>query len=150
MKALSIFFALLLLCSCGSDNETSHQTDTLVPTKVSESQSMSDNALHFINDYVTNCNQMKEAVPVAEWVNTSDLASDSLKAQIQKLVAEADPESGLEYDPIFNAQDYPEEGFQLDKVDEAAGVVTVKGKNNAEFKLEMKMVKEKGVWKVGK
>jgi hypothetical protein len=142
--------ALLLLASCSSDNTNkTAAVDSVIPT-TDDKTLMSENALHFINDYVNNCNQMNKAVGVQEWVNTSDLASDSLRAIVKKAVEEADAETGLEYDPIFNAQDYPEEGFDLEAADEANSVVYVKGKNNTKYVLKMQMIRENGVWKVGK
>ncbi|MCK6641776.1 MAG: DUF3828 domain-containing protein [Bacteroidia bacterium] len=142
--------ALLLLASCSSDNTNkTAAVDSVIPAATDEKTQMSENALHFINDYVNNCNQNKP-VGVLEWVNTSDLASDTLRAIVKKAVEEADKETGLEYDPIFNAQEYPEEGFDLEAADEANSVVYVKGKNNTKYVLKMQMIQENGVWKVGK
>lgn len=105
-KFLPFAAALLLLASCSSDNTNkTAAVDSVIPAATDEKTQMSENALHFINDYVNNCNQNKP-VGVLEWVNTSDLASDSLRAIVKKAVEEADKETGLDYDPIFNAQEY--------------------------------------------
>ncbi len=150
-KFLPYAAALLLLASCSSDNTNkTAAVDSVIPAATDEKTQMSENALHFINDYVNNCNQMNKAVGVLEWVNTSDLASDSLRAIVKKAFEEADKETGLDYDPIFNAQEYPEEGFELESVDEVKSIVVVKGKNNSGYKMNMQMVKENGVWKVGR
>lgn len=150
-KLLPYAAALLLLASCSSDNTNkTAAVDSVIPAATDDKTLMSENALHFINDYVNNCNQMNKAVGVLEWVNTSDLASDTLRVIVKKAVEAADKETGLHYDPIFNAQEYPEEGFELESVDEATSIVVVKGKNNSGYKMNMQMVKENGVWKVEK
>nr|MBP6315517.1 hypothetical protein [Chitinophagaceae bacterium] len=59
-----------------------------------------------------------------------------------------DPELGLGFDPIFDAQDYPEKGFELVSFDEKTNFIVVKGKDWADFKLTLKMVEENEQWLV--
>ena len=110
-----------------------------------------DIALSFINSYVDNCNKMNESVCVVEWVSSNSLTTNSFKTRLKKLVEEAykiNPEMGLDADPIFGAQDYPDKGFELESFDNKTNFIVVKGKDQAEFKLTMKMVLENNNWLV--
>lgn len=60
--------------------------------------------------------------------------------RIIDLAYKQDPELGLDRDPIFDAQDCPDKGFELDSFDEKTNYLTVKGKNWPEFKLTMEVV----------
>ncbi len=108
-------------------------------------------ALKFINSYVNNCNKMKESLGVIEWTNANGLTTINFKKELKTLVENAykqDPELGLGFDPIFDAQDYPEKGFELVSFDEKTNFIVVKGKDWADFKLTLKMVEENEQWLV--
>ena len=59
-----------------------------------------------------------------------------------------EPDLGLDVDPIFDAQDYPDKGFDLESFDRKTNFVVVKGKDWADFKLTLKMVLENENWLV--
>ena len=59
-----------------------------------------------------------------------------------------EPELGLDFDLIFDAQDYPDEGFELESFDNKTNYVVVKGKNWTDFRLTIKMVLENNKWLV--
>lgn len=150
MKQFILISTLLLFVACSSDTKTTTEASTTESTNDFKSF-VSDNALTFINSYVDNCNKMKESVGVVEWVNSNSLASDHFKKELEKIITEAnqkDPEMGLGFDPIFDAQDYPEEGFELDSFDIEPGFIVVVGKNMPDFKLTMNMVDNNGIWLV--
>lgn len=108
-------------------------------------------AINFINGYVKNCNKMKEAVPVVEWVDKSESVTQEFKTALKKLMDDAylsEPETGLDADPIFNAQDYPENGFDLEKVDRSNNMVYLKGIDWPDFKLIIRMKKQNDRWLV--
>ncbi len=114
-------------------------------------QSRIQNALAFINGYVTNCNQMKNAMGVVEWVEANPLASEGLKSELKRTMEEAlrlEPEVGLDADPLFDAQDYPEKGFEFESVDESSNIVVVKGVNRPDFKVRIKMIQLDTTWLV--
>ncbi len=111
-------------------------------------ESKSESALSFLNAYVDNCNLMSESIGVIDWVNASDLVTSDFKSELQKLMDEAyaaDPELGLGADPIFNAQDWPEEGFELDTIDEESNLIILKGINWPDFKVTVKVIEENGL-----
>lgn len=109
------------------------------------------NALDFINSYVKNCNKMKESVGVVEWINTNALTTQRFKTELKKIMDEAykqEPKMGLDIDPIFDAQDYPDKGFELDSLNVKTNFVVVKGKDWPDFKLTILMAKEGSNWLV--
>lgn len=85
-------------------------------------------ALKVLNDYVSNCNALKDA---GKWVENNDLLTADFKKDYNKIMREAwedDPELGLGFDPIFNAQDYPEKGFKIVSNEEPRNpVITLRG-----------------------
>ena len=143
-----ILFVTVLTISCNPRDNGDNKFDSNANTKEIEPRTNSkiDNALLFINSYVTNCNKIKEANEVEDWVNTSDLATNRLKGELKTTMYEAykgDSIVGLDFDPIFNGQYYPQKGFELDTFDEKTNYLIVKGKDMPHFKVTMKIVLEK-------
>lgn len=105
-------------------------------------------ALKFINTYIENLEG--EAVELSEWVNNNPLVTQTFKDELHALVTQAtDLEgNGLDYDPILNAQDYPEEGFELKSIDHETGYLTVNGKKWKEFTVTLKLIKADNTWLV--
>ena len=140
------------MVSCGqpSDNKPTKEV------KTTESNKQQDNipsniALKFINLYVDNCNKMKASVGIIEWVNSNNLTTSHFKIELKSILDEAnkiDPDMGLDVDPIFDAQDYPEKGFELESFNDKTNFIIVKGKNWPDFKLTLKMVLENNNWLV--
>ena len=144
---LTLFLTILLTaCRPGDKGQNNSDSNTNAKGIESKTNCKADNALTFINSYVDNCKKMKEAIDVVDWVNASDLATSRLKAELKTTIDEAnkrDPIMGLDFDPIFNGQYYPPEGFELDSFDEKTNYLTVKGKDMSQFKVTMKIVLEK-------
>jgi hypothetical protein len=59
-----------------------------------------------------------------------------------------DPELGLNSDPIFDSQDFPEKGFSILNADTLNGYVTVVGNDWKEFQLVLKIKQEHNKWLV--
>jgi hypothetical protein len=111
---------------------------------------ITDNALAFINSYVENTNKMGQAVETRKWVNSNDLSTSGFKTELNKILDEAyrkEPEVGLDFDPILDAQDNPNI-FGLESFDETTNYLVVKGKDWPEFKVTMKIKEENGRWLV--
>lgn len=152
MKQILFIATIFLSISCGQTTETK-ETGEQNPN---ESEQQKDNlpvaiALDFINSYVENCNKMNVSIGIVEWVNSNNLTTNSFKTELKKLIEEAfkiDPEMGLDADPIFDAQDYPDKGFELESFDNKTNFIVVKGKDWPDFKLTMKMVLENNNWLV--
>lgn len=148
-----IYIALMSLWinSCGSDVNKKPTLETKPPINVTANEASVDVALKFINGYVENCNKMKAATGRMDWVNSNGLVTERFKSKLRKITNEAyqnDPESGLDSDPIVDAQDYPENGFELEILDWETNYLTVRGRNWLQFKLTMKVVNENGNWLV--
>lgn len=114
---------------------TFKNTDTLVAAK-------------FINDYVELQNKRVSRLETMEWINANDLLTDEFKDTYLKMqddALQADPELGLDFDPIMNAQDYPEEGFVISTFSSKTGEAVLIGKewNTFNVTLKLKMVGDK-------
>lgn len=98
-------------------------------------------AVQFINDYAIYCNKTKFRPNVIKWINKrTDVTKEFRKiliSTIQKAKKE-NPEYGLGFDPIFDAQDYPNQ-FEIDSFNEE--YLIVKGINWPVFKLTIKLKK---------
>ena len=152
MSKLVFVAALVALASCGQNTDLQPVAGKLPkPRAALESERASDKAIAFLNAYVANCDKEKGMLSVEEWVSSSKLTTTRFKTELKKLLAEAykeDPELGLDADPIFDAQDYPDKGFELDSFDSNTKYVVAKGKDWPDFKLTMKMVLENNNWLV--
>lgn len=131
----TFFISFIILSSCtipekqasettGADTVATNSTDTTTAEKtLPENVSI---ALEFINNYVKHLNSGDPFDPMS-WVENNELATDEFKASYKKLVADAletDPEVGLDYDPILNAQDFPKAFDFVKIVDDEYVVVT--------------------------
>jgi hypothetical protein len=152
MLRLTFTLTIILLISGGQREKENNDLLTETPKQTtSQKVSKVDNALKFINDYVENANKMAERVDIIDWVNSNDLSTKKFKDELKKLIEDAykkEPEVGLDFDPILDAQDNPDKGFELEVFDEKTNYLTVRGKDWQEFKLTMKIIEENGVWLV--
>lgn len=168
MKQIVYIMTILMLFSCGqnSNRDKSNQTSSNemnVNEKAEINSQTSNNletdnkentpvdvALAFINSYANNCNKMKEAIGIVDWVNSNELSTNNFKTEVKRIIEEArkeDPELGLGFDPIFDAQDFDNE-FELETFDSNTNFIVVKGKEWEEFKVTIKVVKENDKWLV--
>lgn len=152
MHKLVFFFLIsIFFISCGQNQTKINGLQGTTELRKVTSGAQCDYALKFINDYVENSNKMKNAIGIIEWVNSNKLVTESFKTELTKVVNDAnekDPELGLDFDPIFNAQDYPEKGFELETIDKKSGYLVIKGKDFPQFRLTMKVKNMNGKWLV--
>jgi hypothetical protein len=145
MKLLLAFTTLLFL-SCNRQAETNTiSSSTEKKTEISQDANV---ALNFINDYAAFCNQKDQD---ANWIRNNSLLTENFKSTYYQLLDSArkeDPELGLGFDPIFDAQDFPDKGFVIVDQDNTTGFVTVKGKDLPEFILVLKISEQNGKWLV--
>ena len=149
MRSLIIALLLVVLLSCNSENKATPETST----DVSEKQNTPDFnvALNFINDYTKFCTKTDQRSTEAEWIKQNSLLTDNFKNRYRGLLDSAqkkDPELGLDFDPIFDAQDFPEKGFSIAKIDTLSGYVTVAGNDWKDFELVLKVEQENNKWLV--
>lgn len=96
-------------------------------------------ALQFINDYVTFCEDIHSETTVVEWVNNRQDVSQSFKTELARIMDDAeieDPEYGLGFDPILNAQDHVGK-FEIHKVESEYLVVQGADRTNTELTLKI-------------
>lgn len=137
-KILPIIALVILFCNTDSKSQdTTNGSDTTV-------------ALKFINDYVHFCTKNRSVLNYPKWIKNNKVATDEFKTlYIEMIDAATKDESAvrLEFDPIFNAKDFPEKGFSLSQSGDDE-YVTVKGKDRPEFKTVIKMKLIGGKWMV--
>ncbi len=149
MMRLILFIAIIGLASGGqaSNHKRSNTSQVSSVKKISKI----DNALAFINEYTKNANKMKHAVGIADWVNANHLSTAKFKKELKRIIDEAyknDPEAGIDADPIFDAQDYPDKGFVTESFDTESNYLIVRGIDMPDFRITMKVKNENGVWLV--
>ena len=130
-------------------NSTLDEKPTIATTEINDTSSIANVALEFINDYVKNCNKMREQVGIVEWVNAYPSVSQEFKTELTKMIREAeknDPGYGLGFDPIFDAQDYPDDGFELAEFDSISNYLTVEAKSWKGFTITMKIKELYNKW----
>jgi hypothetical protein len=142
-----ILFCFLVLSSCAvpekqNANDTTEPADTTAvspddaaneKTTTSEKPDSISVALLFINDYIKHLNSGNPFEPM-NWVENNELATDEFKASYKEIIAEGlrnESETGLSYDPILNAQDYPL-GFEFVRLEDNEYVVT-RGTDQPQF-----------------
>jgi len=152
MKQIIFILTIILIVSCGQNTDKKKTKEiSSTESKIQKDHKPVDKAVEFINSYVDNCNKMKESIGVVEWVNSNSMTTIRFKTELKTVMEEAykiEPELGLNADPIFDAQDYPEKGFEFDSFDSKTNFVVVKGKDWEDFKLTLKMVLENDNWLV--
>ncbi len=149
MRLLILTLLSVGLLSCNSENKAKPETST----DVSEKQVTPDFnvALNFINDYTKFCTKTDQRTTEAEWIKQNSLLTDNFKIRYRDLLDSAqkkDPEIGLDFEPIFDAQDFPEKGFSIIKIDTLSGFVTVAGNDWKDFELVLKVEQEHNKWLV--
>ena len=149
MRSFIITLLTAGLFSCNSETKTQPETSA-APAK---EQPMPDFtvALSFINDYAKFCTIPKQGSASSDWIKQNPLLTEKFKNRYKNLLDSAqkkDPELGLGSDPIFDAQDFPEKGFSLLKIDTLNRYVTVAGNDWKEFELVLKVDQENNKWLV--
>jgi hypothetical protein len=111
-------------------------------------------ALKFLNDYIEYCNKgskNEKATGTWDWLKQQPVLTDNFKAAYKKLEEKAkkdDPEMGLDFDPIFDAQDYPDKGMEILACEGKTGFVTLRGKAWKDFLITVRLVSVNSKWLV--
>jgi hypothetical protein len=149
MRSLIATLLLAGLVSCNSETKNKPETSGASPEKpITPDFSV---ALNFINDYTKFCTKTDQRSNTEEWIKQDSLLTDNFKNRFKTLLDSAkkkDPELGLDSDPIFDAQDFPDKGFSILKIDTLNRYVTVVGNDWKEFELVLKVEQENNRWLV--
>jgi hypothetical protein len=148
MNYMRYLFILLLGISMASCNTTSSKNARDEADQPENSAPNYEVAVQFINDYIDYGNDGKLKTGLLEWVNNRKDVTVSFKNELTRMLDEAekeDPEMGLGFDPILDAQDNPD-SFEVEKKD--AEYLIVKGTNWQEFQVTLKLKNENDKWLV--
>lgn len=94
-------------------------------------------AVKFMNDYVRILDNRK--TNTEEWIKNNQILTVKFKAEYKKSV------TGY-FDPILDAQDYPDKGFKIVKSDSISGYVILQGIDWENFFLTVKIVLQDNKW----
>ncbi len=64
------------------------------------------------------CNERNPELGLIEWISEQPNVSEKFKTKIKRIIIKVKakyPKFGLSFAPIFDAQDYPDKGFELNK-----------------------------------
>ena len=151
-QTLIIFTTALLIVSCKqADKATGSEELKNTMTEPLRKNNKVEIALAFMNAYINNANKMDKSINLVDYIQADSFTTNTFKSELKKIVDDAyriDPELGPEADPIFDAQDYPDKGFELESMDEKLNYLILKGKNWPDFKVTIKVVEENGKWLV--
>lgn len=140
MKHYPILILLLLTFGC------KEATNSKIEKTKSSNNKDYTVALKFINDY--NKEFLNPHTETLEWLSKNKNVTPNFIEQYKHLLDSAntaDPELGLEFDPIVNAQDSDDQGFEIKKIDSLDGYVIVKGKSAPSFEITLKVIEKNGV-----
>ncbi len=151
-KALYIFSLILIFSSCKNNQEEKPLSKEVLEKKENNESEDCKIAINFINSYLNQIDPDKKSnLTTEDWVKQNVLATESFKkeyiATVKKAIEE-DPELGLEYDHILDAQDYPNEGFDSENCASKNGVVKLSVKNWNGYFLIIKLIEDNGLKKV--
>ncbi|MFC4818492.1 MULTISPECIES: hypothetical protein [unclassified Flavobacterium] len=140
-----------LTIGCQFASDLDEKSPQLPDTKtVLMSSSGGTTALAFVNEYAKVYTSMDEAQTL-QWVSANALVTPEFRDSLTHLITESlqkNPESGLKFNPIFDAQENPEEGFEVVSTDSKTGYITLRGKHSNELKLNLKMKNVNDTWLV--
>ena len=150
MKKL-IFLISLSFCIISCTQNPGDKTSETKESKDSLTSGDLDFALEFINGYIDNLNKGEDQIDMLDWANSNKLVTPEFKKDLLRIIDEAnreDPDWGLGYDPILNAQDYPQSGFEIVSFDPVSNLIYFQGIDWDDFKLTLMAKRVDGVWLV--
>jgi hypothetical protein len=136
LKTLTILLFGLTFLSCQTTESKSEPFETTTAETTEPDYKV---AITFINDYLYFTNVGTAETGLIEWFNNRKDVTVLFKSELKRILNEAekiDPELGLGFDPLLDAQDSPSE-FEFDKAD--SEFLIVKGKDWPDFQLTLKM-----------
>lgn len=150
-KSTFLFLLSLTFFSCTKKLKNHHiqiieKSTTVTTDKPTEKEILKlkkQIALDFINGYVKNQNNRKNSLRSDIWIENSNLASQWLKTTTKAFYSSTEY---IDFDPIFNAQDYPEQGYEIESIKN--DIVIVRGINFTSLKDSIKLIKFEDRWLV--
>lgn len=106
-------------------------------------------AVEFMNSYKKICDKNFDQTAIDKWVMNNAFLTDRFKITYKRILdnaAKEDPILGLDFDPIFNAQYYPDKGFKILRYDRSSGYVKLCGIDRTDFIVTVKVVFQNNKW----
>ena len=87
MKNIIFITAILLFLSCGQDSNSKRDNKQMFADNIEQNKIIPEEiALKFVNSYVDNCNKMKGAVGILEWVELNKMVTKSFKDEVKRMI----------------------------------------------------------------
>lgn len=87
MKNIIFITAILLFLSCGQDSNSKRDNKQMFADNIEQNKIIPEEiALNFVNSYVDNCNKMKGAVGILEWVELNKMVTKSFKDEVKRMI----------------------------------------------------------------
>lgn len=136
MKKLFSIFIILILISCSNQTDKSNFADD---KEVPAFKLDSTVSINFANGYVELNNKMVGLSEISGWIENNNLLTDNFKKSYEIIIDNISKDEPLEADPIFDAQDYPDKGFEIESFDKNTGYIILKGIDCADLKILLKL-----------
>ena len=149
MRIYLLTLIVVLGISCNKQSNKKMESQSTTSTK--ESTPDFNVAIKFINNYVDICNPKDKIIDESIWIERNPLLTKKFKATYKNLIEAAykdEPEVGLDFDPIFDGNDFPDKGFEILEKNDQTAYIVLRGINQPEYTLTMKVVKQNNVWLV--
>ena len=149
MKSMICWFSITILLSCNS--QSNEINESFKNTTGSTDSVVCEFALRFANDYIRNAGNANKQQHDSVWLFENPSLSEEFKTEYRKLMDsanKADPDLGLGFDPILDAQDYPDKGFELKDCQPESGFITLQGKEWKDFHLVIKVINQENSWAI--
>jgi hypothetical protein len=145
MRKLIVIFGLTLFCySFAAESRVQKNIQDNIQSTMPDANV----AIKFMDDYITYCDEFSRKVELIDWINSRQDVTVQFKKELGRIITEAkrtSPELGLGFDPIFDAQDYPDK-FEVDRTD--SDYIVVKGADWPDFKVVVRLRFEENKWLV--
>ena len=152
MKKLSLLLIFFTIFSCDSprqimDSDATQRETSERRTAPNAQKINTKVAIDFLNSYIESIQYFEDKYGLVHWANASPLATQEFKNTLEKMLREAfvkNPQVGLGFDPIFDAQDFPMKGFEVYSANYDTGYVTVNSTEWDGFHVLLKLVNQGG------
>lgn len=135
MKNLIAILTFIALTSCN------HQVDKKNEISSNNGGIKFDSTVStiFLNGYVDLNNKTLDLNDRINWIDSNKLVSDGFKKSFKEIIDKVSDNNPLEADPVFDAQDYNDKGFEMVDFDNKTGDVILKGKDWPDFKISLRL-----------
>lgn len=105
-------------------------------------------AIEFLNSYGESLMSAESSYSILTWAKATPYATKEFKTKLDKMITQGfrdDPVVGLGFDPIFDGQDSPVDGFDIVEFDGKTGYLTMKGSDEWDmYRVTMRLVNQNG------